>query len=218
MTGPATRIQNVAILIFNQVEVLDFAGPFEVFSITGKLGSNNDSPFNVYTVAETSPVDARNGLSINPHYTIHNCPTPDILIVPGGGGFYADGTPFGTRREIDNKNLLAWIEKCSKTCEKVLSVCTGALLLGKIGLLDGKVATTHHLALTQLAELVPTARVQAEARIADNGSIVLAAGISAGIDMSLYVVSQLISMVEAKKTAAYMEYDWDPKQLKVVEL
>ncbi|MEM6597552.1 MAG: DJ-1/PfpI family protein, partial [Cyanobacteria bacterium P01_C01_bin.69] len=108
--------RNIAILIFDDVEVLDFAGPFEVFSITGKR--DNADPFNVYTVAEKAPVLARNQLSINPHYLLSDCPTPDILIVPGGGGYYADGTPYGTRREIDNQPLLDWIEQCALETEK----------------------------------------------------------------------------------------------------
>jgi transcriptional regulator GlxA family with amidase domain len=210
--------RNVAILIFNEVEVLDFAGPFEVFSIVGKRDSSD--PFNVYTVAETAPILARNGLSINPHYSLQNCPPPDILIVPGGGGYHADGTPFGTRRELDNQPLLDWIEKCSRSTERLLSVCTGALLLAKIGLLNGRVATTHQGAIAQLTDMLsashPSGKVFPEARIADNGSIVLSGGISAGIDMSLYVVAQLLGLEQAVETAKYMEYDWDYAKLKVV--
>ncbi|NJM96154.1 MAG: DJ-1/PfpI family protein [Phormidesmis sp. RL_2_1] len=207
--------KNVAILIFNDVEVLDFAGPFEVFSITGKRDGSD--PFNVYTVAETTPILARNGLSINPHYTLESCPTPDILLVPGGGGYRSDGTPFGTRKEIDNQLLLDWIEQCSKSTEKLLSVCTGALLLARIGLLEGLVATTHHGAIAQLTEMLSPAQVHPKARIADNGHIILSAGISAGIDMSLYVVAQLLGMETALETATYMEYDWNHAQLKVVK-
>lgn len=205
---------NVAVLLFDEVEVLDFAGPFEVFSITGKQEGLN--PFEVYTVAEKSPVSARNGLSINPHYTLANCPPPDILIVPGGGGYRADGTPYGTRKEINNQALLDWIEQRSKQTEKLLSVCTGALLLGKIGLLEGKVATTHQGAIAQLTALLTPQQVHSNARIADNGDIVLSGGISAGIDMSLHVVGQLLGIEQANKTATYMEYDWNPKALKVV--
>ena len=206
--------KNVAILIFNDVEVLDFAGPFEVFSITGKRDGSD--PFNVYTVAETSPILARNALSINPDYTLENCPQPDILIVPGGGGYRADGTPYGTRKEIDNQPLLSWIEQQSGKTEKLLSVCTGALLLAKMGLLEGKVATTHQGAIAQLTEMLSPEQVHPEARIADNGSIVLSGGISAGIDMSLYVVAKLLGLGAATETARYMEYDWDYEQLKVV--
>ena len=205
---------NVAILIFNDVEVLDFAGPFEVFSITGKR--DNTDPFNVYTVAETTPILARNQLSINPHYLLGDCPPPDILIVPGGGCYHADGTPYGTRREINNQPLLDWIEQCSQKTEKLLSVCTGALLLAKLGLLKDKVATTHQGAIDQLSEMLSAEQVHPEARIADNENIVLSGGISAGIDMSLYVVAKLLGLEAAQETAQYMEYDWDYSQLKVV--
>lgn len=207
-------LKNVAVLIFNDVEVLDFAGPFEVFSITGKRDGSN--PFNVYTVAETTPILARNALSINPHFTLDNCPPPDILIVPGGGGYRPDGTPFGTRKEIDNQPLLDWIKRYSQSTEKLLSVCTGALLLAKIGVLEGMVATTHQGAIAQLTEMLSPEQVHPEARIADNGQIILSGGISAGIDMSLYVVSQLLGREQAVETAAYMEYDWHPERLNVV--
>jgi transcriptional regulator GlxA family with amidase domain len=218
MPNSGANPRNVAILIFNDVEVLDFAGPFEVFSIVGKRDGSN--PFNVYTVAETTPVLARNALSLNPHYSLQNCPPPDILVVPGGGGYKADGTPYGTRKEIDNVPLLDWIEQCSQSTEKLLSVCTGALLLAKIGLLAGRVATTHRGAIAQLTDLLtasnPPGKVYPEARIADNGSIVLSGGISAGIDMSLYVVAQLLGLDQAVETASYMEYDWAYDRLKVV--
>lgn len=131
MTTHATR--NLAILLFDDVEVLDFCGPFEVFSVAGPFV---DPPaFRVYTVAETTkPVLARNGLSVNPHYALADAPPPDILLIPGG---------LGTRREMHNGELIDWIRDRSKTAELVLSVCTGALLLAKAGLLDGLEATTH---------------------------------------------------------------------------
>ena len=206
--------RNVAVLIFNDVEVLDFAGPFEVFSVAKRQDSSH--PFNVYTVAETTPILARNALSINPSYALDNCPKPDILIVPGGGGYRADGTPYGTRKEIHNQRLLSWIEQQSETTEKLLSVCTGALLLAKIGLLEGKVATTHQGAIAQLTKMLSAEQVHSEARIADNNNIILSGGISAGIDASLYIVAKLLGLDRAVETAKYMEYDWDYKQLKVV--
>lgn len=206
--------RNVAVLIFDDVEVLDFAGPFEVFSITGKRDGSN--PFNVYTVAEKKTVLARNRLSINPSYQLNNCPTPDILIVPGGGGYRADGTPYGTRKEISNQRLLDWISDRATQTEKLLSVCTGALLLAKIGLLKDKVATTHQGAINQLTEMLTPSQIYPEARIADNGDIVLSAGISAGIDMSLYTVAKLLGLEQAQETAKYMEYDWLPERLKVI--
>jgi len=118
---------NTAILIFDDVEVLDFTGPFEVFSVTNEL--NDYSLLNVYTVARVkSPVKARNGLSVNPDYSIGDAPQPDILIVPGG---------LGTRPALLQQDILSWIKRSALNAEKVLSVCTGALLLAKVGILDG---------------------------------------------------------------------------------
>lgn len=192
--------RNVAVLIFDEVEVLDFAGPFEVFSVTGRRDGSD--PFNVYTVAETpGPVLARNRLSINPHYTFDMCPPPAIVVVPGG---------FGTRREMHNPALLAWVQHWQATTELLLSVCTGALILARAGLLDGLTATTHHGALAELRALAPTTTVDATQRVVDNGRIVLSAGIAAGIDMSLSVVAKLLGTAQAQETATYMEYPWQP--------
>ena len=194
------HLRNVAILIFDEVEVLDFCGPFEVFSVTGRR--ENLNPFNVYTVAEKEqPILARNRLSVNPCYTIRNCPQPDILVVPGG---------LGTRREIHNPILIDWIKSCSHKADLVLSVCTGALLVAKAGLLEGLAATTHHGAMELLKEMAPHTLVQANKRIVDNGRIIVSAGVSAGIDMSLHVVAKLFGKEQALDTAQYMEYDWKP--------
>ena len=193
--------RNVAILIFDEVEVLDFCGPFEVFSVAGR--DDNFNPFTVYTVAEKSePIMARNHLSVNPRYTITDCPQPHILLVPGG---------YGTRREMHNTTLIDWIKGRSQEAELVLSVCTGALLLAKAGLLEGLAATTHHGAIDLLKEVAPNTTIQEDKRIVDNGRIIVSAGISAGIDMSLYVISNLLGKEEALKTAQYMEYDWRPE-------
>jgi transcriptional regulator GlxA family with amidase domain len=193
--------KNVAILIFDNVEVLDLCGPFEVFSVTGRQSDAN--PFNVYTVAETpGPVLARNNLSVNPRYTIADCPQPDILLIPGG---------YGTRREMHNTVLLEWIKDCAQKAELVLSVCTGALLLAKAGLLEGLAATTHHGALELLKETTPHTTIEPAMRFVDNGRIITSAGISAGIDMSLYVVAKLLGDEQAWETTRYMEYDWRPQ-------
>lgn len=189
---------SVAILIFDDVEVLDFCGPYEVFGVTGR--NADPKPFHVYTVAEEQrPILARHQLSVNPHYSLTDCPQSDILLVPGG---------YGTRREMHNPVLLDWIKTRAQTSQLVLSVCTGALLLAKVGLLDGLAATTHHLALDLLREVAPNTEVRENARVVDNGKIILSAGISAGIDMSLSVVAKLLGKQEAIATAKYMEYDW----------
>lgn len=190
--------RNVAILIFDDVEILDFCGPYEVFGVTGR--HNNSQPFNVYTVAEQlKPVIARNQLSVNPKYTIQECPPPDILLVPGG---------YGTRREMHNQVLINWIKQGFERSELLLSVCTGALLLAKAQLLENLAATTHHLSIDLLKEIAPNTEIRIGDRFVDNGKIILSAGISAGIDMSLYVVAKLLGKEEAIKTAERMEYDW----------
>lgn len=200
--------RNVAILIFDNVEVLDFCGPFEVFSVTGRRDESD--PFNVYTVAENKPVSARNNLSINPSYTFETCPQPDILVIPGGGGRYADGTPYGTRREMLNENLLQWIHQLYPKTECVLSVCTGALILAKAGLIENMAATTHHCALDELRRVAPHTEVRDNDRIVDNGKLIISGGISAGIDAAFYLVAKLLGEEVALETATYMEYDWKP--------
>jgi transcriptional regulator GlxA family with amidase domain len=186
-----------AIVIFDDVEVLDFAGPFEVFSVTGRR--RKLEPFDVYTVAERmTPVLARNGLSVNPRYSFANCPPPDILVVPGG---------YGTRREMKNPMMLEWITKVAPSCELVLSVCTGALVLGAAGLLDRREATTHFMAIDELRAVAPHTQVHEDRRIVDNGNLILSAGVSAGIDMSLHVVARLLGDDVARETARYMEYE-----------
>lgn len=192
------KTRTVGILVFNDVEVLDFCGPFEVFAVAPAV--NEQKLFQVYIISENNGlVIARNGLSINPHYTIHNCPMLDILVVPGG---------IGTRQEMNNSNLTNWIKQCYPRLELLLSVCTGALLLAKAGLLEGLEATTHQGAIDLLRRTAPATMVHDNKRYIDNGKVITSAGISAGIDMSLYVVSRLLSKEKAVETARIMEYDW----------
>jgi transcriptional regulator GlxA family with amidase domain len=189
-------MRRVAILIFDDVEVLDFCGPFEVFAVTG--GNQEQRPFEVFTVAEKAgPVVARNGLSVNPTYTTENCPPADVLIVPGG---------MGTRREIDNPPLIDWIKAVADRAELTLSVCTGSLLLAKAGLLDGVSATTHWAAMDLLREAAPRTSVLPNKQFVDNGRVMTSAGISAGIDLSLHVVGKLLGEDAAAETARRMEY------------
>ncbi|HEY0603910.1 MAG TPA: DJ-1/PfpI family protein [Herpetosiphonaceae bacterium] len=189
--------RNVAILIFDEVEVLDFCGPFEVFGVT-RL--REEAPFNVYTVAERmEPVLARNGLSVNPRYMIDDCPSPDLLVIPGG---------LGARKEMHNPVVIEWIKRCADPAELVLSVCTGALLLANAGLLNGLAATTHHGAFDLLRAAAPQTEVREGERFVDNGKVITSAGISAGIDMSLHVVARLLGEDAAMETAERMEYRW----------
>ena len=195
---PNPPLRNVAILIFDEVEVLDFAGPFEVFSVTGR--TREVKPFNVYTVAEhKGEVLARNSLSVNPRCTIHDCPPADVVIIPGG---------WGTRSAMNNTVIVNWIRHVAAEAELVLSVCTGALLLGKAGLLNGLEATTHHMQFDMLAQTSPTTKVVRDRRYVDAGKVVTSGGISAGIDMSLHVVGRLLGPEAARETAEYMEYRW----------
>ena len=194
------RRRNVAILIFDEVEVLDFAGPFEVFAVTGR--DQAPMPFHVYTVAETAgPILARNQFSVNPRFTLVDAPTPDVLLVPGG---------WGTRAQMNNPVVIDWIRTTAARAELVLSVCTGALLLAQAGLLNGLSATTHHAAIELLRSVAPRTNVLVGQRFVDNGKVVLSAGVSAGIDMSLHVVVRLLGRTEAEETARYIEYDWRP--------
>ncbi len=179
--------------------MLDFSGPFEVFSVAGRLSGQEHS--NVFTIGDTlDPISTRGGLSVNPTYDLSKSPPIDILIVPGGTG---------TRREIHNQKLLEWIIKRAAEAELTLSVCTGALLLAKAGLLGGLEVTTHHDALDLLKELEPRGLIRSDRRFVDNGRIILSAGISAGIDMSLYVIAKLHGKELALRTARQMEYAWN---------
>lgn len=199
--------RNVAIFIFDEVEVLDFAGPFEIFSVTG-LRNGGEAPFKVSTIAEKSLITARNGLQITPTYLLENSPKFDIILIPGGGGFHPDGTPFGSRREMHNQVVLDWIIEQNKTAELVLSVCTGSLILAKAGLLEGLKATTHWKAEEGMRAAAPNTELLMKERWVDNGRIILSAGVSAGIDMSLYVVGKLLGKVAADETATYIQYDY----------
>jgi transcriptional regulator GlxA family with amidase domain len=197
----------VAIFLFNEVEVLDFAGPFEVFSVAG-LRTMSVPPFEVFTVAQFDTINARNHLTIKPTCTLDKAPKADIIIIPGGGGFHADGTPFGSRREMNNPIVLKWIQEQSANAQLTLSVCTGSLILAKAGLLEGKAATTHFKTIDALRNLSENITVKENIRFVDEGNIITSAGISAGIDMSLHVVSKLLGKDAADETARYMQYDY----------
>ncbi len=190
--------RTVAILIFDEVEVLDFAGPFEVFSVTRELAG--DRLFNVHTVGVTpGTIRARNGLKVVPDYTLESVPAPDLLIVPGGQG---------TRALLKQGALLDWVRRTAAQAEIVASVCTGSLLLAQAGLLAGLPATTHYECFDLLRSIAPTATVREDVRFVDQGRILTAAGISAGIDLSLHLVARLHGVETAQRTARYMEYRW----------
>lgn len=186
--------RKVAILVYPGVELLDFAGPGEVFAAVRQT--------DVYTVAENKePLTSMGFLTVTPEYTIADCPPPDIVVVPGGN------VPSGSRV------LQEWLKRCSSSSELIVSVCNGAALLANAGLLEGLEVTTHHSALEQVALIEPSAKVYTNRRFVDNGKIITTAGISAGIDGSLYVVERLYGKEVALRTARYMEYDWRPEEI-----
>ncbi|WP_422081012.1 DJ-1/PfpI family protein [Ulvibacterium sp.] len=196
--------RNVAIFLYEGVEVLDFSGPAEVFaasSVKTKEGQWT-SPFNVYTVAHGSGLITSQGfLKIMPNYTIENCPTPDIIVLPGGA----------TSKSRKNPEVIDWIRNSSERTEIFLSVCTGAFLLGDAGLLKNRKATTWYGSIERLKETFTDTEVLQNVRFVDSGKIVTTAGVSAGIDGALHIVERLISRGAALETAKYMEYDkWHP--------
>lgn len=195
------RTRVVGILIFDDVEVLDFCGPFEVFS-AARLpeGEAEARLFHVITIAEEQrTITCRGGLLVQPHATIDDHPEIDILVVPGGQG---------TRRERLNQRLLDWIARQNQATELTTSVCTGAFLLAERGILDGLAATTHWASVDWMKENYPAVEMLSDTRFVDEGRIVTSAGISAGIDMALHVVARLHGDDTATWTARRMEYDW----------
>lgn len=199
----STMRWSVGILIFDDVEVLDFAGPFEVFSRTrtepgpSSRRSDEDAPFNVFTVAKTyDPVTASGGLTVMPRCTFVDAPPIDLLVVPGG---------FGTRSLLNDEETLEWIRRVASAARFVTSVCTGSLLLAKAGLLKGLRATTHGSALDRLEALDAGVKVEGGSRYVDDG-VITSAGVAAGIDMAFYVVERLCGREIADETAHYIEY------------
>lgn len=194
----------VGILIFADVEVLDFCGPFEVFSVANAIGEADDAfhLYDVHVIAETDAVvPCRNGLLVKPHATFDDHPELDLVVVPGGRG---------TLRERTNDRTLAWLRTQSTSASTMTSVCTGAFLLAAIGLLDDKAATTHWASIGWLRDHHPAIDVRDDVRFVDEGAVVTSAGVSAGIDMALHMVDRMHGRAVAAQTARHMEYDWHP--------
>ncbi|MFB6367357.1 DJ-1/PfpI family protein [Paenibacillus elgii] len=195
---------SVGIFVFDDVEVLDFAGPFEVFSVTEYSDQDMDTPesnpFLVKLVSEKGElVQACNGLKVQPDYSFDNAPHFDILVIPGGIS--------AREKEIYNEKVIQWISQRMGSVELMLSVCTGALLLAKAGLLNGKMATTHWASYDRLENEFPAVTVKRNVKFVDEGNIVTSGGISAGINMSFHVVKRLLGSEVARTTAKTMEYD-----------
>jgi putative intracellular protease/amidase len=198
---PYTR--NVAIVAHDGMEILDFAGPSEVFAAAAGFGSAaGGDAFRVYTVGVTkAPVTAQGFVKITPEFSMEDAPKPDILIIAGGGGATLTNDP----------KAMAWIKETASKAELTLTVCTGAFVLAKTGMLDGRDVTTWFDAIPRLREAQPALRVHDGRRFIDSGNVVTTAGVSAGIDGSLHVVARLLGRNVADRTARYMEYHWTPE-------
>ncbi|MEK6788267.1 MAG: DJ-1/PfpI family protein [Pseudomonadota bacterium] len=194
---------SIAIYLFPDAEVLDFAGPYEVFTTASRVFKRENpsllEPFSVFTVArEAGTVKARAGLVVQPDYTFANHPPIDVLLIAGGV----------VTAEMDTPEVIAWVAATSARAALTASVCTGAFLLAEAGLLDGLSATTHWEDIADLQAGYPMISVVADQRWVDEGSIVTSAGISAGIDMSLHLVERLAGRELALLTARQMDFDW----------
>jgi transcriptional regulator GlxA family with amidase domain len=193
--------KRVGILVFADVEVLDFCGPFEFFSVTRLDESRRreePSPFEVVLVAETSePVVATGGLRVIPDYDLASCPRLELLVVPGG---------WGTRKLVQNDRVIAWVRDRAGEVELAASVCTGSFVYGQAGLLDGRRATTHWQSLDRMEQTFPAIQVVRDEHVVEDESILTSAGISAGIDLALRIVARFHGEAIARATARYMEY------------
>ena len=190
--------RNLAILIFDGVQIIDYTGPYETF---GHVYSESGPPFNIYTVSEKSAaITTSMGMSVNPKYSFENAPDPDVLVIPGGG----------VKGQIENPNVIKWIQEKANRAEIVMSVCNGAYILAKAGLLDGLEATTTAGLIPGLRQAAPKTKVVDDRRFVDNGKIITTAGLSSGIDGSLHVIERLFGRGIAQMAALGMEYDWDP--------
>lgn len=190
--NPAPK--KVAIFLYKGAEILDLAGPSEVFAASG---------FDTYTMSvDGKEVLSQGFITIKPQYSLENAPIPDIVVFPGGGATVP----------ANDARVMEWVKKLHDRGSILMSVCTGAQILARAGYLDNKNITTWHGYIKDLQKLVPTAVVLGNTRYVDNGNIITTAGVSAGIDGALYLVSRLNGMEAAKQTAYYMEYDkWDPR-------
>jgi transcriptional regulator GlxA family with amidase domain len=195
--------RSVGILVFENVEVLDFAGPYEVFTTASRMHARADPAapalFRVFTVGRSlAPLRARAGLSVFPDFDFSNHPTIDVLVIPGGV----------VTEELARSDVAEWIARCSARNEITASVCTGAFLLAQAGLLTGLSVTTHWEDVADLRSMFPGLTVLTNQRWVDQGRIVTSAGISAGIDMSLHVVERVAGRALAERTARQMDFDW----------
>ncbi len=192
---------NVGIFVFDDVEVLDFAGPYEVFTTASRVKARTDksaSLFNVSLIGRKEKLRARAGLSVSPDYGLSNHPHIDTLIIPGGV----------VTAELTQTDVIKWIADTSQRSTITASVCTGAFLLAQAGFLDDKAATTHWEDIEDLKTQFPRVNVVSNKRWVDTGKFVTSGGISAGIDMSLHLVERIGGRELAIRTARQLEFDW----------
>lgn len=204
------RKRKVGILLYNYVDLLDFAGPAEVLSLTANNKAEqaftlykkqllSTRPFEVITITDTGmQIKTHSGIKVQPDFSINNSPELDILIIPGG--------PLrAVQSVVKNKKIRDWIIK-HNSIEYICSVCTGAYILGGTGLLDGKRATTHHLAMKVLQEKYPNIRVVSNRKVVHDSNLITSGGVSSGINMALYLVEQIMGKTTAERTAKTIEF------------
>lgn len=194
---------NVGILLFDQVEVLDFAGPYEVFGLAAydRYQPNERLLFNVATLSESgSPVITRNNLKVTPDHSFATAPKYDLIVIPGGPG---------VKEALSNQALLDWIRDRSGDTPWITSVCTGSLLLAKSGLLDGKKATTHFDSIHWMRTQFPAIDVIEDVKYVDEDRIVTSGGVATGIHMSLHMVDRLAGRSMAEDVSRVMEFETD---------
>lgn len=195
--------RNIGIYLFPEIEALDFAGPFEVFTTACRVNRRLDpaaqAPFNVFSVAESHAlVQARAGLRIAPDYSIHEHPKIDLLLVPGGA----------VHAELAKPDVMQWIARCARSAELVASICTGAFMLAQAGVATSGPVTTHWEDQSELADRFPSLTVIDGSRWVEQDKLFTSAGIAAGMDLSLHLVSRLCSPQLAAATARQMDYPW----------
>jgi transcriptional regulator GlxA family with amidase domain len=214
---PAKGQINVAFIISEGANVMDIAGPWEVFSDTmltsnGKPWHETDGddmamPFNTYTVSDSlKPITAANGLIIVSNYTFETAPKPQVIVIPAQGG----------RSEVQK----AWLQANSATADVTMSVCTGASMLARYGLLDGQTATTHHLYAAGMQKQYPAVHFVSGTRFVENGKVATAGGLTSGIDLALHIVERYYGREVAQVTADFMEYGgelWKNPEFKQVK-
>ncbi|MEN0035957.1 MAG: DJ-1/PfpI family protein [Cellvibrio sp.] len=194
---------NIGIFLFPEIEVLDFAGPYEVFTTATRVAAREGTLlppiFNVYAIAESlEPVTARAGLKFIPDFQLNTHPGLDVLIIPGGV----------VNAEMQKPYVQDWISRTASSTAITASVCTGAFLLAKAGLLTTHKVTTHWEDQNDLKNMFPSLDVISDVRWVDEGSVVTSAGISAGIDMSLHLIERFAGLPLAERTAKQMEFEW----------